>query len=271
MSDSGSDSDGGGHEHEETAKPAAGPTTPARASKAPSGSGDAAQPAPEIQTGASGTDRGRSTAPRTPGGGDSGFDAARSPSLSRSARALAFDDHDASVRITQPAKKPFTARLCEGIGMGGTLAGIRGLVSKKKRRFTEDGFDLDLTYITPNVIAMGFPSSGREGLYRNPLPEVQRFFESRHPGRYRIYNLCSERAYDPSDFLGRVARFPFDDHNPCQLEVIPRFCADAESWLSAHPENVIAIHCKAVSSDVGMRGSGFKIVLSGYCLSYMRL
>jgi hypothetical protein len=37
--------------------------------------------------------------------------------------------------------------------------------------------DLDLTYITPRVIAMGFPSTGVEAVYRNPMPEVKRFFE----------------------------------------------------------------------------------------------
>lgn len=54
------------------------------------------------------------------------------------------------------------------------MAFVRGLVSKKKTRFKEDGFDLDLTYVTPRIIAMGFPSSGAEAKYRNPLPEVKR-------------------------------------------------------------------------------------------------
>ena len=39
---------------------------------------------------------------------------------------------------------------------------VRKLVSLKKRRFVGDGVDLDLTYITPRVIAMGFPSEGAE-------------------------------------------------------------------------------------------------------------
>ena len=94
---------------------------------------------------------------------------------------------------------------------------VRGLVSKKKVRYQKDGYDLDLTYITPRIIAMGFPSSGREASYRNPMPEVQRFFAEKHPGHFKVYNLCSERRYEESCFNGSCGYYPFDDHNPAPL------------------------------------------------------
>lgn len=83
---------------------------------------------------------------------------------------------------------------------GGAKGFLRGLVSKKKFRFQEQGFDLDLSYVGERVIAMGFPSEGSEAAYRNPLPEVQAFFLRFHPGAFRVYNLCSERRYDASKF-----------------------------------------------------------------------
>ena len=59
---------------------------------------------------------------------------------------------------------------------------VKHKVSGKRRRFTHDGFDLDLTYITDRVIAMSFPAhSAWEKMYRNNINDVARFFDMKHP------------------------------------------------------------------------------------------
>ena len=51
---------------------------------------------------------------------------------------------------------------------------LRKLVSGNRRRYTEDNVSLDLTYIIPDrLIAMSYPSSGFESLYRNSIDKVR--------------------------------------------------------------------------------------------------
>ncbi|CAF2018497.1 hypothetical protein Bca4012_079564 [Brassica carinata] len=136
----------------------------------------------------------------------------------------------------------------------------RHIVSQNKRRYQEGEFDLDMTYITENIIAMGFPagdiSSGLfgffEGLYRNHMEEVIKFFETHHKDKYKVYNLCSERLYDASKFEGKVASFPFDDHNCPPIQLIPSFCQSAYTWLKDDIQNVVVVHCKAGMARTGL-------------------
>ncbi|KAI4877746.1 hypothetical protein NFI96_016173, partial [Prochilodus magdalenae] len=127
----------------------------------------------------------------------------------------------------------------------------RRMVSENKRRYQKDGFDLDLTYVTDRVIAMSFPSSGKQALYRNPIKEVARFLDTKHPDHYKVYNLCSEKGYDPVFFHYKVERVMIDDHNVPSLEDMLRYTASVREWMAADPGNIIAIHCKGGKGRTG--------------------
>ena len=127
---------------------------------------------------------------------------------------------------------------------------VKALVSKKKNRFCYDGFDLDLTYITTKIIAMGLPSTSLEGLYRNPMEEVQKFFNTRHPSHYKIYNLCEEKNYPQNTFY-KQGYFPFKDHEAPPLNLMRPFCEDAKQFLDEDENNVIGVHCKAGKGRTG--------------------
>jgi len=130
----------------------------------------------------------------------------------------------------------------------------RRLVSKQKQRLKQDGFDLDLTYITDQVIAMGLPCTGVSAIWRNPQSEVIRFLNTYHENNFKIYNLCTrpQDQYDPEKFGLSVASFPFEDHGVPPLEMVDALARSVQSWLGASPERVVCIHCLAGKGRTGL-------------------
>lgn len=141
----------------------------------------------------------------------------------------------------------------------------RHAVSRKKIRFTQDGFDLDLTYLAPRIIVHGFPAAGLEHCYRNPRLEIRRFLETRHKDHYMLFNFCCEpgRGYDPALFNGRVQRYPFKDHCTPPLETLAAFANGAKLWLEEDDANVCSMHCKAGKGRAGLM-SCVLLVRAGY-------
>ncbi|GAB2291692.1 Phosphatidylinositol 3,4,5-trisphosphate 3-phosphatase and protein-tyrosine-phosphatase pten2a [Dionaea muscipula] len=192
--------------------------------------------------------------------------------LRLSPKDQAVDDQSSDVA---PAQSNIIGTITKGIvdssknAVKAVQVKARHVVSQNKRRYQEGGFDLDMTYITENIIAMGFPAGDKssgflgyvEGLYRNHMEEVIRFFETHHQGKYKVYNLCSERLYDASLFEGKVASFPFDDHNCPPIQLIISFCQSAYSWLKEDIENVVVVHCKAGMARTGLMISSLLLYL----------
>ena len=50
---------------------------------------------------------------------------------------------------------------------------IRKVMNQGQQRYRKDGFDLDLTYVTPTCIAMALPAVGAEANFRNPIGDVR--------------------------------------------------------------------------------------------------
>merc|ERR1712048_697901 len=139
--------------------------------------------------------------------------------------------------------------------MGGDkmVSKIRAKVSKKKRRFVDkvNNFNLDLTYITKRIIAMGFPSEGNEAMYRNPCDEVKRFFNTYHAEKFKVYNLCIEkdRQYPLDKFAdvgGQCAKFGvFENLQEC-ARIAVKIWAGAHEKCQRSDDTVAATICALV-------------------------
>jgi len=130
---------------------------------------------------------------------------------------------------------------------------LRGIVSGRRRRYVEDGYDLDLTFITPRVIAMGFPSDGvLESSYRNSLDDVSRFLHHKVGAtNFLILNL-SERKYNYARLHDSVVECGFPDLHTCPVDLALSLAAKMQDFLDLGPRKVVCVHCLAGKGRTGV-------------------
>ena len=133
----------------------------------------------------------------------------------------------------------------------GLTAMIKRVLSKRTDRYTEEGFDLDLTYITERIIAMSFPATGVESVYRNCLRDVAKMLMNKHGENYLVFNL-SERRYDISKLNNQVLDFGWPDHLAPSLDRLCSICKSISSWLDSDSRHVAVVHCVGGKGRTGV-------------------
>ena len=79
---------------------------------------------------------------------------------------------------------------------------------------------------------MSFPSKGMMAWYRNNINDVANFLDKTHGiGRYKVYNLCSERTYDNEKFHNQVVQWPIGDHNVPTVKQMVDFVSEVSNVL----------------------------------------
>ena len=127
---------------------------------------------------------------------------------------------------------------------------LKTLISKNKSRFIDRKYNLDLSYITPRIIAMAFPGEGFYGLIHNDINDVAEFLKERHGESYLVINL-SGKKYDYSKFNNNVIEHKLVDHHAPSLESLFDICYEMHKYLISDISNVVAVNCKAGKGRAG--------------------
>ncbi|KAG1927456.1 tensin-3-like [Pimephales promelas] len=120
----------------------------------------------------------------------------------------------------------------------------------------EEGYELDLTYVTERIIAVSFPQDGFEDTYLRNLRDVTRMLRSKHADNYLVINL-SERKQELSKMNPKTLDTGWPDLHAPPLDKICTVCKAMENWLSADPLHVVVIHCRGGKGRIGVVISSF--------------
>lgn len=129
---------------------------------------------------------------------------------------------------------------------------------QRKVRYKDGDYDLDLTYITPRIIAMSFPASGVEAIYRNNADDVAAMLKEKHGEAFMIINVA-EKSYHSDGLKNQVLDFGWPDHMAPPIDRLLGCIQAMDGWNRSDENNVVAVHCKGGKGRTG-------VVIASYML-----
>ncbi|OLN95757.1 Phosphatidylinositol 3,4,5-trisphosphate 3-phosphatase and dual-specificity protein phosphatase PTEN [Colletotrichum chlorophyti] len=164
---------------------------------------------------------------------------------------------------------------------------LRQIVAGPRARHAES--DLDLCYVTSNIIATSGPSGTYpQRAYRNPLDRLVAFLDSKHKDNWAIWEFRAEgTGYPDEEVYGRVRHYPWPDHHPPPFRLIPMIMASMRNWLNGgdleqgdatigtvsdhgndkddiNNPRVVVVHCKAGKGRSGTVSCSYLISECGW-------
>jgi protein-tyrosine phosphatase len=138
---------------------------------------------------------------------------------------------------------------------------LRSLVSQGRHRYRDEHLqvDLDLTYITSRLVAMGIPKEGVAAAYRNHIDDVVLLLDTKHNRDYAVFNLAEEHDYDYDRFHGQVQEFKWKDHHAPTLAKL--FDLIVAMLLVAIGKHTAVVHCQAGKGRTGVAIASFLVYI----------
>lgn len=135
---------------------------------------------------------------------------------------------------------------------------VRAFASAPKQVFQDKDGWIDISYITPRLIAAAGPTDNvLVGIYRSPLRRLVSHLDRNHSkAGERYWHIWNLRAEGPGYSVGSEdiinwTFLQFPDHQPPSLNMLEQIVSQIYQFLHRNPKNVALIHCKEGKGRTG--------------------
>ncbi|XP_053916566.1 tensin-3 isoform X2 [Cuculus canorus] len=164
--------------------------------------------------------------------------------------------HSLQANNSETVKNHVTSMNSSSALKNSSFSSDKGSRSAEFDHVMEEGYELDLTYITERIISVSFPASCSEETYLHNLQDVTQMLKSKHGDNYLVLNL-SEKRYDLAQLNPKIMDVGWPDLHAPPLDKVCIICKAMESWLNSDPQHVVVIHCRGGKGRIG-------VVISSY-------